>query len=78
MPKSQTVIALPVSTRVRVRTHKSASRARQRIRTVPASVVPIFRNGPVAPRARKLAGVGVTIALGFSAICWAGLAAIIL
>jgi hypothetical protein len=33
---------------------------------------------PFAPRDRFYAGVGIVIAVGFSALCWAGLAALVL
>jgi len=77
MNEVQKVIALKVASRARVRTFKPSKSQRTPARVYPAPVVPMFADRAKL-RERSQAGLGITIALGFSAICWAGLAALIL
>jgi len=74
--EAKTVVALPASGRARVRTHRSAQLMRATARELPPRVVPLFGARP-SLRERSQAGVGLAIAFGFSALCWAGLAAVI-
>ena len=74
--EAQTVVVLPKSGRVHVRTRRSAQTLRATARELPPRVVPLFGARP-SLRERSQAGIGLLIALGFSALCWAGLTAVI-
>ncbi len=76
MAEVQTVVAFPPSTPAALRTRKPAQPLRIPVRARQAHVVPMFGAKP-ALRERRQAGAGIAIALGFSAACWAGLAALI-
>jgi hypothetical protein len=76
MAEVKTVVAFPATVRVRSRARKSVYALRAPARAYPSPVVPMFGAKPLL-RERRQAGLGMAIAFGFSAVCWAGLAALI-
>jgi len=76
MSEVQTVIALKAPGRARVRTFKPSKNVRTAARVYPSPVVPMFAARPQLPE-RSEAGLGIAFAFGFSAICWAALAALV-
>jgi len=74
--EAQTIFASPESGSARLRPRRSAQTMRLTARELPPRVVPLFGARP-SLRERSQAGVGLVIAFGFSALCWAGLTAVI-